>query len=117
MQIPQPYPGTTATSSSSSVMNPGSMPQPQKSPSVQYNPYATSSSSASANVNPPSRRGSHEVDAQKQNGDAVVIPPQPPSFPGPITYSTQHAVSHDPAVSTKLTNRCAADGCRLMLFS
>ena len=105
MQVPQQYPNITATSSSSSVMNPGSMPQPQRSPSVPYNPYSTSSSSASANVNPPSRRGSSEVDAQKQNGDAVVVPPPPPSFPAPISYSTQHAVSHDPAVSTKLTNR------------
>ena len=105
MQVPQQYPNITGTSSSSSVMNPGSMPQPQRSPSVPYNPYSTSSSSASANVNPPSRRGSSEVDAQKQNGDAVVVPPPPPSFPAPISYSTQHAVSHDPAVSTKLTNR------------
>ena len=105
MQIPQSYTATTATTSSSSTMNPGSMPQPQRSPSVPYNPYTSSSSSASVNVNPPTRKGSNEVDTQKQNGDAVVIPPPPPSFPAPISYSTQHAVSHDPAVSTKLTNR------------
>ena len=105
MQIPQPYPSTTVTSSSTSAMNPSSMPQPQKSPAVPYNPYSTSSARTSANMNPPSRRGSSEVETQKQNGDAVVIPPPPPSFPAPISYSTQHAVSHDPAVSTKLTNR------------
>ena len=105
MQVLQPYASATTTSSSSSVVIPGSMPQPQKSPTAPYNPYTTSSSSASANVDPPSRRGSSEVDPQRQNGDAVVIPPPPPSFPAPISYSTQHAVSHDPAVSTKLTNR------------
>ena len=100
MQVPQPYQGGTATGPSSSSLNPGSMPQP----SVPCNQCATSSSSASANVHPPSRRGSNELDAQKQNGDDVVIPP-PPSFPDPISYSTQHVVSHDPAVSTRLTNR------------
>jgi len=105
MQVPQPYPGTAATGPSTSAMNPGPISQPQRPLTVPYNPYATSSSSASANMNPPSRRGSNEVDTQGQNGDAVVIPPQPPSFPAPISYSTQHAVSHDPAVSTKLTNR------------
>jgi len=102
MQIPQPYSSATATSSSNPVTNPSSIPPPQKSPAVPYNPYTTSTSSASANVNPPIRRGSND---EKQNGDAVVIPPPPPSFPAPISYSTQHAVSHDPAVSTKLTNR------------
>jgi hypothetical protein len=101
MQIPQPY----QTSSSASMTNPGSAPQPQKSPAVPYNPYTTSSSSASVAVNPPGTRGSTEADSQKQNGDSLVIPPPPPSFPGPISYSTQHAVSHDPLVSTKLTNR------------
>lgn len=102
MQIPQSY---QSTSSSASMTNPGSAPQPQKSPAVPYNPYNTSSSSTGVAINPPTTRGSTEADSQKQNGDSVVIPPPPASFPGPISYSTQHAVSHDPLVSTKLTNR------------
>ena len=107
MQVPQPYPNVNMTSSSGSVLNQGQMPQPQKPQTVPYNPYTTSSSSASANVNPPQRRGSNDVDTQKQNDDDddIVIPPPPASFPAPIRYSTQHAVSHDPALSTKLTNR------------
>ena len=103
MQVPQPYMNTTAMNSSGSAMNPGSVPQPQKTPFAPYNPYSTSS--ASASVNPPPRRGSNDVDAQGQGDDDVVIPPPPASFPAPIRYSTQHAVSHDPALSTRLTNR------------
>lgn len=99
MQVPQSYMNTAT----SSLMNPGSIPQPQKGPFVPYNSYPTSS--ASASVNPPLRRGSNEVDTQRQSGDDVVVPPPPASFPAPIRYSTQHAVSHDPVLSTKLTNR------------
>lgn len=103
MQIPKSYGNIPTTISSSSAINPGSAPQPQQGPFVPYNPYSTSSASASAN--PPLRRGSNDVDAQRQSDDDVVIPPPPASFPAPIRYSTQHAVSHDPALSTKLTNR------------
>ena len=104
MQVPQPYiSSTTTTTSSSSAMNPNAMPQPQKAPFVPYNPYSTSSASASAN--PPQRRGSNEIDAQRQSGDDVVVQPPTASFPAPIRFSTQHVVSHDPALSTKLTNR------------
>ena len=104
MQIPQSYPHTTVTSSSSSATNTGPMAQSQRA-TVPYNPYSASSSSSSTNMNPPLRRESNDVDSQNDDDDDVVIPPPPASFPAPIRYSTQHAVSHDPALSTKLTNR------------